>query len=110
METLVMQNLQNSSFLLWNNPQENIREFAGGNLPVGYARLVLDRGAWCYLYFSDTTKERYKLFDQAIRSGGLLIVDANGEWDLVRLERPLRLKAVRWLIDNTIFTARKETK
>ena len=95
-----MTNLENNSFLLWNNPKETIFEFSGSNLPIGYARLVLERGDFCYLSWAETTKERYRLFDHALRSGGILIVDKDGDRDLVRLPQELRLKAVKWLMGN----------
>lgn len=71
-------NIKKRSFLAWNDPYENIREWfwhqedAETGLSRTYCRLVINREQLLYSGWASTPQQGYKMLDSALRGGGVI--------------------------------------
>jgi|TARA_R100000149_G_C5871561_1_gene135524 hypothetical protein len=70
----LISNIQNNTFLAWNDPYQNIYEWFWSRENIGrtYCRLVVNREKLMYCSWANTPQQGWKLLDSALRGGGII--------------------------------------
>ena len=81
----IKSNLKNETYLLWNDPANNIHELVNRK-PAGYKRLVFDRDLLMQASFVNDVKTATKLLDSMTRGAFILVVE-NNDFQLIPVKR-----------------------